>query len=173
MHELDEVVMYTTYGICKISEYRELALGGETKRYYVLKPLGEDKTELTVPIDNPITSLRLHSLLSEDEVTHILSQIAEMEPYWIDNENERKRIFSDIIKTGDRSETLKLIKSIRNHILQIKDKNRKLHVCDENYMKEAEKLIFDEFSYVLKKEKSEIVDLINLEIANSLEDNAD
>jgi len=170
MHQLGEVVIYTTYGICKIKEFRELTLGGVTKRYYVLMPLGEEKTELTVPIDNPITALRVHKLLSADEVTTILGQIASMEPYWIENENERKKEFSDIIKNGNRFETLRLIKSIRYHQIEIKDKNRKLHVCDETSMKEAEKLIFDEFSYVLNKNKSEIIDLINLEIANSLEE---
>ena len=173
MHQLGEVVIYTTYGICKIKEYRELALGGDTKRYYVLVPLNEDKTELTVPIDNPITALRIHSLLSFDEITNILGQIGEMEPYWIENENERKKVFSDTIKTGDRKETLKLIKSIRYHQLEIKDKNRKLHICDENSMKEAEKLIFDEFSYVLNRERNEIIDLINYEINNSLEEKVD
>ena len=161
MYQIDEVVIYTTYGICQIKEIREIAIGDRTNRYYVLIPLFETNTELTVPIDNPITNLRLHKLLSKDEISNIIDHIPDLEPYWIENENERKKVFSDIIKAGNREETLKLIKSIRYHAIDIKDKNRKLHACDETHMKEAEKLIVDEFSYVLEKNKDDVSNIIN------------
>lgn len=149
MFEIGQVVVYTTYGVCKINDITSMSFSGENIDYYVLKPLKEAKTELTVPVDNPITLKRLHKLLTIDEVKDLLNQLQDIEPYWIDNDNVRKKEFSDIIKTGDRKETIKMLKSIRYHQLSLRNKARKLHAVDEQAMKEAYKLIVDEFSYVL------------------------
>lgn len=164
MFSIDDVVMYTTYGICKISDIIEMSFGGNTNKYYVLHPLRESKTELTLPVDNPMTKCRLHPLLSENEINDLIHEIPFMEPYWIERDNDRKAKFGEIVKSGDRKETLRVIKSIKYHIYDIKDKGRKLHATDENAMKDAEKLILDEFSYVLNMDREKLSIIINNEL---------
>ncbi len=164
MFSVDDVVMYTTYGICKISNIIEMSFGGNSNKYYVLHPLRESKTELTLPVDNPMTKCRLHPLLSEGEINDLIHQIPFMEPYWIDRDNDRKAKFGDIVKSGDRKETLRVIKCIKHHIYDIKDKGRKLHATDETAMKDAEKLILDEFSYVLNMDREKLSIIINTEL---------
>ncbi len=164
MFSIDDVVMYTTYGICKISDIIEMSFGGNTNKYYVLHPLRESKTELTLPVDNPMTKCRLHPLLSENEINDLIHEIPFMEPYWIERDNDRKAKFSEIVKSGDRKETLRVIKCIKYHIYDIKDKGRKLHATDENAMKDAEKLILDEFSYVLNMDREKLSIIINTEL---------
>jgi len=160
----DEIVMYTTYGICRITDVFDMKLGGMTKQYYKLVPLSEAKTELALPVDNPTTFKRLHPLLSKTEITEIINEIPYLEPYWIDRDNDRKNEFSDVIKSGDRKETLRVVKSIKKHILDIKDKGRKLHATDEQAMKDAMKLILDEFSYVLEKDRQELNAELDIEL---------
>lgn len=164
MFSIDDVVMYTTYGICKISDIIEMSFGGNTNKYYVLHPLRECKTELTLPVDNPMTKCRLHPLLSENEINDLIHEIPFMEPYWIERDNDRKAKFGEIVKSGDRKETLRVIKCIKYHIYDIKDKGRKLHATDENAMKDAEKLILDEFSYVLNMDREKLSIIINTEL---------
>ena len=156
MFKIGDVVVYTTYGICKITERISRVFNGNENEYFVLVPLSEAKTQLTIPVDNPITKARLHPLLCKDEIVSIINQIPFLESYWIENENERKRTFAEIIKTGDRIDTIKMMKSIRFHQASLKDKNRKLHACDEAALKDAEKLIIDEFAYVLEVDKNNI-----------------
>ncbi|MGM9970233.1 MAG: CarD family transcriptional regulator [Anaeroplasma sp.] len=156
MFEIGDVVIYTTYGICKITEQISRNFNGQDNDYFVLVPLSEAKTQLTIPVNNPITLARLHSLLSRDEIISIIDQIPFLEAYWVENDNERKKIFAEIIKSGNRIETIKLIKSIKNHQLSLKNKSRKLHASDEQSMKDAEKLIIDEFAYVLNIDKKEL-----------------
>ena len=156
MFNIGDVVVYTTYGICKITERITRSFNGSDNEYFVLVPLSEAKTQLTIPVNNPITLSRLHSLLSKDEISDVINQIPFLETYWVENENERKKTFAEIIKNGNRLDTLKMIKSIKHHQLSLKDKSRKLHACDEQSMKEAEKLIVDEFAYVLDIDKKEL-----------------
>ncbi|MBQ7641782.1 MAG: hypothetical protein IJS83_04865 [Acholeplasmatales bacterium] len=169
MFQIGDVVVYTTYGICKVENIIDMNFNGNLTKYYVLVPLSEAKTELTIPVENPITIARLHGLLSENEITEIIDQIPYLEPFWIMNDNERKKAFSDIIKRGNRKDTLQMLKSVKKHQLSLKDKVRKLHACDEQVMHDAEKLIVDEFSYVLGKEKVEIYNLVNDKIIKSLQ----
>ena len=51
-----------------------------------------------------------------------------------------------------------------NHIQDIKDKGRKLHATDETAMKDAEKLILDEFSYVLNIDREKLSVILNTEL---------
>ena len=46
-----------------------------------------------------------------------------------------------------------MMKSIYTHASGLKNKGRKLHVSDEQCMRDGEKLILDEFSYVLGKDR--------------------
>ena len=164
MFAVNDVVMYTTYGICKISNIIEMSFGGNTNKYYVLHPLRESKTELTLPVDNPMTKIRLHPLLPENEINDLIHEIPFLEVYWIEKDNDRKAKFGDIVKSGDRKETLRLIKCIKYHAVDIKDKGRKLHATDETAMKDAEKLILDEFSYVLNMEREKLQIILNTEL---------
>ena len=170
MFEIGQVVVYTTYGVCKINSVTSMSFSGQTIDYYILKPLKEAKTELTVPIDNPITLARLHELLTKDEVSDLLEEIPVMDTFWIENDNLRKKEFSEIIKRGDRKETIKMLKSIRYHQLSLRNKARKLHAVDEQAMKEAFKLIVDEFSYVLDANPLELRDKIDNDILTSYEE---
>ncbi|MCR5349557.1 MAG: hypothetical protein K6E20_01050 [Acholeplasmatales bacterium] len=160
MFSVGDVVMYTTYGICKVADITEQ----NDKKFYLLIPLAEAKTRLSLPIDNPITQLRVHELLPKDTIIELLNEIPFMEPYWIDKDNDRKNHFSEVIKSGDRRETIKVIKSIRQHIEDIKDKGRKLHATDKTAMRDAEKLLLDEFSYVLDVDRQQMEIMLNTEL---------
>ena len=124
MFQIGDVVVYTTYGICRVENIIDMNFNGNLTKYYVLVPLSEAKTELTIPVDNPITSARLHGLLSEDEINEIIDEIPYLEPFWIPNDNERKKAFNEIIKKGNRKDTLQMLRSVKRHQLSLKDNYR-------------------------------------------------
>ena len=157
MYKVGDVIIYTLFGICKITEETERPFNGQLNKFFILEPLSNQKTKMTVPQDNPIILARLHSLLSVDEVNTLIQEIPFIEPIWIDNDNQRKREFGETIKSGDQLKILQIMKSIYTHSLGLKDKGRKLHVSDEQCMKDGEKLILDEFSYVLNRDRNELL----------------
>jgi len=166
MFQIGDTIIYTTYGICRIDDLIKKEFNGEVKDYYILKPLNDSKASLQIQVDNPITREKLRSILSKDEVLSLINQVPAIEPYWIENENERKRHFSTILRCGQRTEIIAIIKSIFEHSKGLKDKGRKLHACDEQYCKDAEKIIYEEFAYVLQMEKREVQDLMSETLKN-------
>ncbi len=51
----------------------------------------------------------------------------------------------------------------------IEEGKKKLHVADENAMKDSEKMLYDEFAYVLKIERSEIIPYITEQLETKYE----
>lgn len=164
MYNIGEIIIYTTYGVCKIEDITSQTFNGETKSYYILKPINDQKSLLQLQSDNPIVLSKLRHLLSVDGIFELIHSMPLIETYWIDNDNERKKHFSNIIKSGSRAETIAVIKSINEHHANLKERGRKLHASDEQYLKDAEKLIYDEISYVLGIERKLVPTFINNEL---------
>ena len=156
MFNVGDTIVYTTCGLCRIDRITKKVFLGEEKEFYVLKPLSDQRSTLQVQVDNPVTNIKLKTLLSRKEISDIISEIPNVKPYWIENENERKKVFSEIIRTGERIKILGVMISIIEHSKGLKDKGRKLHACDETYLNDAKKLISEEFSYVLEMSKEDI-----------------
>lgn len=160
MFQVGDTIIYTTYGLCRIDDLVKKEFNGEMKDYYILKPLNDSKASLQIQVDNPITKEKLRKILTKSEALDLINQVPSIEPYWIENENERKRHFSNILRCGLRSEIIGIIKSILNHSIGLKERGRKLHACDEQSCKDAEKIIYEELAHVLEKERKEIQELL-------------
>ncbi len=166
MYSVGETIIYTTYGLCKISDIIQKEFNGSLLDYYILKPLNDAKSSLQVQVNNPITKEKLRAILSKTEIIELIHQIPSIEPYWIENENERKKHFSSILRCGKRIEIIGILKSIFEHQNELRLRGRKLHACDEQYFKDAEKIIYEEMAYVLNINKNDIVQFIVQEIGN-------
>lgn len=160
MYNIGDTIIYTTCGLCRIDDLIQKEFNGELKNYYILKPLNDSKTSLQVQVDNPVTKEKLKALLKKDDILSLIQKMPLIESYWIENENERKRHFSAVLRSGRRDEVLGIIKSIHEHQKLLKERGRKLHACDEQYCKDAEKIIYEEFSYVLQIERKDIASFI-------------
>jgi CarD family transcriptional regulator len=160
MLNIGQIVIYNTYGVCKVSEIIQKELGGIAKEYYVLHPIHDEKASVFLPIDNKELLNRARPILSKGEIDKLVKAFPLQPLNWIDNENERRKTYSQIIKDGNRYELITILKSIYNHKNVLKDKKKKLHATDEQFFKEAETLLFDEIAYVLNIERNSVLNLI-------------
>jgi len=168
MYQIGDVIVYTTYGICKVNNIIQMNLNNVVKDFYVMNPLDDSNTKITLPVNSQSTIERLHPLLDSNNINDLINQIPFIETFWIDNDNERKKVFTDIIKECNRQKTLSMLKSIKKHEISLKDKTRKLHAADEIAMKDALKLIVEEFSYVLSIDKHVMLEKLQNEIIKNI-----
>lgn len=160
MLNIGQIVIYNTYGVCEVTEVIQKELGGVFKDYYVLHPIYDKKVSVFLPLDNKDLLNRARPILTKDEIYNVVNAFSTQPLKWIDNENERKKTYSQIIKDGNRYELISILKSIYNHKNILKDKKKKLHASDEQFFKEAETLLIDEICYVLNLERNSVLDLI-------------
>ena len=164
MYRIGDTVMYGTVGVCKMEALEERAFGGVTRSYYVLKPLFQEGSTTYVPVDNEKLVSKIHTILSADEIKHLVQTLSDAKPWWIDKDNERKQVYLAALEKGDRRELIGLVRAVLKHKDEQMAKGKKLHICDEHFLMQAQKVLYDEFSFVLHISRDEVPALLLGEI---------
>lgn len=160
MYEIESVVMHITNGICKIKDIQEKSSTQNiNQKYYVLQPVFETGTTLFVPIEN--NPARIRTLLTKEEINGMMQTLAnQQDKPWINDDNQRLSHFKTVLKNGNQQEILSMLHTIYLKQIQKKQSGKKLRFTDERVKNAAEKLVQQEFSYVLQIPQEEVPDWI-------------
>ncbi len=156
MFSIGDHVVYGTNGVCLVSGIEARTVGGKRTDYYVLKPVHNSNSTVFVPMLSEKLVAKMKKILSRDDALALIRSIPAEECVWIDNDNERREKYRQIIAEGDRTELLRLIKTLHLHREKQLSSGKKLHLADERVLTEAENILHDEFAYVLDIGRDEI-----------------
>ena len=160
MWKLGDTVMYGAAGICGISDIRDEKFGDEIKKYFILKPVFDDKNTFFVPSFNETLMSKLRPVLTKDEVLALIGRMPAIEPCWIDNDKIRQESYKEILDSGNRDKVVAVAKALYNRREMLTEKGKKLRTSDEIVMRNAEMLIENECAHVLGMTRVEVRDLI-------------
>ncbi|MBR5941940.1 MAG: CarD family transcriptional regulator [Clostridia bacterium] len=161
MFKLGDTVIYGVNGVCRVDGLTQMDITGEKKDYYVLKPVFNGRSTLFVPTDNEVLTGRMRPLITEAGIRELAKKFSKLEPLWIEDEDERKARCAAALVDNDRETALALIKAIRLHRDRQSDIGKKLHVADERFLKDAEKLLREEASFVLDLDFDRVLPFLN------------
>lgn len=158
MYAVNDTVMYGQSGICKITEICDRKFGRETLKYYVLRPVYGDNTVIYCPVDSD--KVRIRKLLSAEEVVALIREMPAQQGDWIENDNLRKEAQTEILRRGDHTELIALIKTLYRKRTETENSGRRFHRADAEAMAQAEKMLYQEFAQVLDIAPDEVVPFI-------------
>lgn len=148
MFNIDDYIMYGKTGLCKVVDItNEKFINGEKRKYYILSPIYNNDTVIKIPLDNDKVPMR--KVISKGDMTALINDIPNMEILWIDDEKKRIAQFETMLKSGQCEELIKLIKSIKFSKKYARSIGKKLEKPDRDIMKEAERLLTEEFAIIL------------------------
>lgn len=150
MFKVNDVIIYGTQGVCQIAAIEEKNIGGTKKQYYVIRPISDTGATIFAPTDNAHVVKKMRRVLSKEEIDALIDAMAQKDAVWIENENERKEQYRNIITGGDHLEMIGMIKAIYTHKKTREAEGKRLHMSDERFFKDAEQVLYNEFQYVLK-----------------------
>ncbi len=161
MFHVNDTVIYGMSGVCTVRDITTRVFGKEKQEYLVLSPVKEPSSVIYVPTANHTLLSKIRHVLSAEELVALIDSIAK-EPCdnWIVDENARRGHFRDILQSGDRRRLIAMIKAIWQHGKEQRENGRKLHHSDEMMMKDAESLLYDEFSVVLNIPRDNVLPYI-------------
>ena len=154
-----DVISYGTTGVCKVEGECEQTVKGQKKRYIVLKPVHQANSTLYVPLDNDELKTKFKPLLTVEEIEEII-KMPEESSLWKESSSERAELYSQILESGDRKRLAQLVRTLYLRQKHLIARGRHLHSLDERFFKNAENLLFDEFSAVLGISQDEVFDFI-------------
>ena len=161
MVQLGDRVVYGGHGVCALVDMELRTIDRKKVEYYVLEPVDQPGAKFYVPAHNQVALSKLKPLLSPAELEALLVSSASREDLWIADENRRKQQYRELINSGDRAALICMIRSLRKHKVSQLEAGRKFHLCDENFLKDAQKLICSEVSHVLGIPATEVVSYLN------------
>lgn len=160
MYKINDTIMYGSQGACKIIAIEQKKICSKTCDYYVLQPTDGSKCTIYAPVGNEEIEKKMRRLLSAEEIYDIIDSMPDAECIWIDDEKQRKERYKKFIADGDRTQLVRMIKEIYIHKQELKSMRKKLHVSDEKFFKEAEKMLYNEFAAVLNIKPNEVLSFI-------------
>lgn len=164
MFQVNDTILYGPQGICNIIEITEKDFGGEKADYYVLQPVYVDRSTIFIPVHNETLVAKMRRILSKEEIYQLIVHMPEQKLIWIANDNERKSRYKEIIVGGNRTDLVALIKTLYFHQKELQANGKKLHAADDRFLKDAEKILYDEFALVLRIKPQQVVSFITEQI---------
>ena len=148
MLEIGGYVIYRSEGVCRISDIRSESFGalGGQGIYYILTPLNDEKSTVFVPAENETLVGMMRPLLSAAEICRLAESLREERLEWIPESRARNNAFRDLIAEGDRERLIVLVNTVEEHISLQMESGRRLTATDQNALRRAKRLLFEEFS---------------------------
>lgn len=155
MFKINDVIIYGAHGVCKIVDIEEKSISGPKKKYYVLQPIKDQGATIYAPAENAHVLKKMRRLLTVAEIDRLIDSIPKGEINWIENERERRELYKSILAGGDHWKLIGMLKAIYQHKQEREADGKRLHMTDENFFRDAEQLLYNEFQYVLKLNSKE------------------
>ncbi len=161
MLTIGSYVIYGTYGICLVKEIaKDMKVGTKRNDYFVLKPVAAPSSTVYIALTNKTMLEKTKAIPTYEEIHKLISEISESNIIWEENYKLRNDLFNEIITEGNRERILEMIKCIIKKKEELSLENKKLRLADETALRNAEKIINEEFSFVLGIPKEEVGDYI-------------
>lgn len=158
---IGDYVMYGSSGVCRISGLEKHNFDGQHETDYIsLVPVSSASSKYYIPKKNSDSKIR--SLISKEQINQLIDEIPDTAATWFSDSHERKNAFSSIIKSDDYKQIISMIKALHMH--KDLNKRKKLNSSDENFMRKAESLMYQEFSIVLGISQDDVTDYISKRI---------
>lgn len=149
MYRSAEFVVYGVHGVCRVLGTEKQLVDRKRTEFLVLEPLAQSGSKFYLPVLNPTAMAKLKPVLTAQELTELLDSDQIREDCWIPDEGARKQAYRDLISSADRLKLLQMVTSLYRYRGQQEAAGRKFHLCDENFLRDAEKLLSSEISLVM------------------------
>lgn len=152
MYQMGDKVVYGIHGVCVVVEQEERVVDRKRQTYLVLEPVGQDGSRYLVPTQNAAAMAKLRRMLTREELEDMLRSEEVLADGWIRDENQRKQTYRELTSSGDRRKLMQMVRTLYAHKASQLAAGRKCHLCDENFLRDAEKLLIGEIAIVLDME---------------------
>lgn len=150
MFQPGDLVIYGSTGVCRVEAVEQPGLSGGDgeKMYYRLKPLHQDGLIYT-PAEGGKVAMRAVISRAEAEALVELIPTIHAQPWQGGTLQALAQRYQAVVRTHDCRELLELILSIYAKRRQAESQKRRLGMVDEQYRKQAERLLHGELAVAL------------------------
>lgn len=161
---VNDYVVYKGVGVCRVEAVENKTFDGHSYEDYLkLVPIGGAASSYFVPVGS--AGARVRKPMTADEVNAAIDNSGGAEISLTPNTKVRRSEIDSILREGDCTHIISLIKTIYLHTERCRSNGKKVLVSDENALRTAENMIYPEFSFVLGIDEKEVADYIGTRLS--------
>lgn len=150
MFEVGSLMIYDTTGVCKVLEIgvpEGLPVANKDRKYYKLAPVFGSGT-IYIPVD---TKVFMRPVISREEAESLIRKIPEIREDICDTHNLKtlEDHYKASLMTHECEELVQLIKTVYTKKQNLEKNGKKTGKTDQQYMKRAKQLLYEELSIAL------------------------
>ena len=149
MFEIGQWVVYGIHGVCRVAGTEKQLVNRKRSEFLVLEPLSKAESKFYLPLGNPTALAKLKPVLSAEELQALLNAPEVREDHWIEEESRRKMYYKELITRGERLEILQTVCGLYRYKAAQAEAGKKFHLCDDNFLRDAEKLVSSEIALAM------------------------
>ena len=77
MFQVNDVIVYGSAGVCRITAMEEKSISGSRKTYFVLKPIHDPTATIFAPTDNAHVLQKMRRLLPKAEIDRLIDAMPD------------------------------------------------------------------------------------------------
>ena len=160
MYQCGDRVLYGIHGVCEILDIVLRTVDRKQVQYYELEPLAQPGARYYIPTQNQAAVAKLKKVIDKQTLTDLLKSDDVRRDVWIEDEGRRKQYYRELINSGDRAALLNMVHALHQHKKAQVEAGKKFRLCDDNFLRDAERLLSAEFSLALGIRPDEVGDYI-------------
>lgn len=160
MFKVGEYIVHGRNGVCKVEDITHIDISGADKNqlYYTLIPVKSIGSKIFYPVDSDRVVMR--SIVTKKEAEHIVEEIKDIKPMWIENDRQRELKYKEAISSCDCEQLICIIKTLHQRNNERMAQGKRATYVDDKYLREAKQNLHDEFAIALGLDRDEVEDYI-------------
>lgn len=155
-----DIVVYKTNGICEIIDIRRENFDETgTRDFYILRSVYDPRMQVFVPTKSELSE-KITCVLNIDDIKESIYKAYSNPLEWNSNDKERNAFFSKALMSCDRQLILSVYLLIKKKKAELEAMNKQINTNDSRILSKSEKMITEEFSYVLGISRDKIIQYI-------------
>lgn len=145
MYQVGEYIVHPGQGVCRVEEVVDAPVPT-----YQLLPIGQrHPIRISFPVAN---EARLRPILSSDEAERIIDEYPTMDldPFTERSNTLEEEHFRSVIRTGSCRDSVRIVKTFRARIAEVRARNKKPPVAYERILKHASQRSLEELAVALE-----------------------
>ena len=168
MYQVGECVVYGIHGVCRVVAREQRRVDRKCVTYLALEPVSKDGSRFLVPAHNAAAMAKLRRIYNRAQFEDLLRPDRHFAADWIADDNRRKQLYRDLISGGDREALIGMICCIYRHRQAQFAAGKKIHQCDDNFLRDAERLIAGELGAVMEMDQPEALNYLREKLKNKM-----
>ena len=151
-----DVAVYGNHGVCQVKEVLVPPFldGQSEKLYYMMSPATDRNGVLYVPVEGAEDKMR--TVVSKKHAQELLAELDEMEEIEVSSGKRAEAQIVSVIKENKTDDMMRLVKGLHKARAQRAREGKKLASMNERHLVTAEKLLYSEMAFSLKKEVADV-----------------